>query len=173
MAAFVQIAGTQIALPDYARPDLAFTRSRSIGTVAAGQNVQITIGGGFIEIPLNVFAVFTTDNTATARTVEAVFEDSVGNSLSQTPANGQQAASVTRNYNFNVGLPTPYGPISVVFSTGLPTLPLLGGQIFALTSSPIPAGDQFSAVVLITMAVPTGPSRSTAAPQLVPTPLIA
>lgn len=172
MAVYYQIAGTQLALPDYARVDLAFSFTTDVMEFAPGDFLFYPITGDYIELPVSLFADYITTAALGDRTVfvQTKDENALVNSLSVAPTT--QPPSSARDYAFNVGLPFSYGPVGSIMQVGMPVIALLPGFVFELTTQNGDAGDIFDRVSLTTVRIPTGPQLADSTTPLA-TPVLA
>lgn len=163
------VGGTQIALPAYARIDLAFTTTTTVPTVAVGSIFVYTVQGHYIEVPLQAFAVFGTSNAVAARAVFLSIVDAGGAQIAQAPAGATQGASATLVYTFTTSATQAYGPIGSALVVPMSPIAIYPGGRVLIEATNEQADDQFTSVSLVTLRVPTG----TIGPEPVAEPLIA
>ncbi len=164
MAVFYQLAGTQLALPDYARIDLAYTYTYMIS--------NHVVPGAYIEIPTAAVLTLTTGATIANRIVEFSCRNQDGAIIAATEASAVQAANTQISYVINVGLPFAYTTAGSYMVFGIPTLACLPAWTIELGVTAFQTGDAESNVTVSVVRIPTGPALSTAPPVLTPTPLI-
>lgn len=171
-ASFLQVAGTQLALPPYARADLAFTDRKTFPAVTVGLPFSYVASDPYIDVILNAFGVFTTDGNAGNRIVLCEIDDNLGGVLTQVPANATQAMSLIYSYNFTVSPSGAYGPVGTQFQAGIPPIALLPGYTLYLEASGKQATDKWTSVTIQYVRVPTGPSFASQTPPLQATPVL-
>src|SRR5579872_4870636 len=88
------------ALPDYARPDMAFTVTESPPLPGPASGAAIVVVGDYIYNVLAVFAKLRTDATVGPRTMEFNIEDSSGNGIARITAPAAQPAGQTYSYTW-------------------------------------------------------------------------
>jgi hypothetical protein len=172
MAVFYQVAGTQVALPDYARTDLAFTSTQALTSPSAGLNCTYSVMGKYIEVPLAVSFLLTTDATIADRTGLVVYHDASGATIATLVAPTSTAATASVSFTFIVGSGVSYGPVGGQYVVPLPVYALLPSQSLVFGAGNLQATDQVSSVMLTTVKIPTGPalvapSVTALTPQLV------
>lgn len=172
MAVFLQIAGTQLVLPDYARLDIAF---QMITLQEPGTGVlpfDYLAEGAYIEVPISLYTRFESDEQLATRTVVLELLDGQENitALASSPAG--QAEDQIYNYSFNVGQTGAYGPVGSLVTVGMPVMTLYPGYTLRLSARGSDEGDAFTATALTTWKIPTGPPLAAAGPAL-PTPVLA
>lgn len=173
MGAFYSVAGTQLALPDNARPDLAYTFIYVIGTTANPPRHVHTVPGGYLEIPVAGFFRGVTDATVQNRLGELYIQRADTSYVVNPVAASVQAASLIYQYSFAVGSVSAYGPIGTAEIFAVPAIAAMPTDTIGVGLISTVATDYIDSGSLTVIRVPTGPNLSTAAPQLVPTPLIA
>lgn len=174
MAVYVQVAGTQLALPDYAHPELAYTQQYDYGTIAAGQIVTQMVEANYIDIVLAAFFTVVTGPTGGNRIAFFDIRDENQNVIATTVAGGGQAASGTVTYALNIGLPFPTPISGGIANFGLPTIAAYPPYSYRLGVSGRTPDDVMSNVTANVLRVPTGligpdptPPPAIAAPVLV------
>lgn len=169
MPEFLSVAGTQLALPDYARTDLAFTSTTFTKTNAAGVNYIYRIAGDYIEVILNLYFVFTSSAVVADRLPYAALSDEGGHLVNLSASDSTQPASLSFDYSLSVGQPFAYGSLIGAHIIGLPPVALLPGYSLTISAYAFSAGDVVRNISLTTIKVPTGPGetpRTVAAPTI-------
>lgn len=157
MAAIYQVAGTQLALPDYARIDLAYVEQLLPVSPAPQSQFQFKVPGNRIFIPLSIVAVFTTSALVNDRTLFYVAQDALPRNLAITFSPTTQPASTVINYAFNVGLAGAYSTGGTFTAIPLPVMALMPTNSLNLSVIAMTAGDQISGIAVTAIAIPTGP----------------
>lgn len=152
------ILGRTLALPYYARPDLADTNTTVDGPLPAGLVSVHTCAEGFIEVPQEITFTWTTSAVVANRTLGIKFQDVDGNVTGQILCNGQQPASTSYRYTFVLDA----GGSFVSGTFGLAPLPfryLIAGDNWRLFGVNLDAGDVQNGLTHIEQRIPTGPER--------------
>lgn len=171
-SAFIQVAGTQLALPPNARPDLAFTASTPVAQPAAGADASYTVQGQYLEVPLCVACTFNTSNQVASRGVLLSVNGAPSTvTLAAWPAAAVQAASLDIDYTFSAGAGSAYGPVAAFSAVSFPAFLLFPTYVLNVSANNIQTNDQFSAIVVTTIKIPTGPALVSAMPPAA-TPLL-
>lgn len=172
MAVFFQVAGTQLALPDYARIDLAYIDQLLPASPPPDTQFLLPVPGDRIYVPVGVVMTFTTDGTVAARTVFYTTEDSAAHNLALTFSPTPQPASTSVIYAFNVGLATGYTTAATLTAIPLPVSAIMATQILNLSALGFQAGDRITQIAITVVAIPTGPLIA-ATTETVATPVLA
>lgn len=172
MAQYLQIAGTQVTVPDYCRLDLAYENQYMFGTLGAGSIATQQISGNYVEIVTGAFFTLTTDSQVSSRICFFDVRDGSNNTLVATYAGGTQAASLVVTYAMNIGLPYPTGTTPGLANFGLPVFACLPGVTFRFGASGRTSGDVMSAVTATVLRIPTGPVPETHTVMPVLTPVL-
>lgn len=166
---FLTIAGTEVPLPNYARPELAFGVTTNGGTLTPGATFTYSVSGNFVEVVTAVFGIFQTSATVANRVVLVQITDASGVEVASTPPPSQQAASLTITYSFLASATQAYGPVGSTTIVPLPIVALYPGAKVQLTVANIQVDDQLKNVAVTSIRVPTG----SVGPEPVTEPLVA
>lgn len=150
------VAGTDLPLPYYAEPSLANQNLTSVGSVALGTAYDYAVGKGMIEVPMLIFATFTTSATVSNRAVFVTIFDSSNAAVIRVTAGATQPQSTINTYSFISGLPSALGPIGRTQQAGFAPVVMMPGWSFSMNVNNLDAGDQFSSIGVTVIRIPTG-----------------
>jgi hypothetical protein len=172
MGGLLQIAGTQLPLPDYARIDLAYSQTTVPGTQPNGTAYTYSVVGRNLEVITNVFFNLTTSSAIANRAVQVVFNDQAGNNLAIAVAPTAQTASLTVYYTYSVGTSNAYGPVAGDAVVGLSPLVLDSGYTMQISVNGMDSGDQIRTPAVVALRIPTGGAPIAPPVVALPTPLL-
>lgn len=167
-----------IVLPDYARPELAYTEPVLLALAGTGSSLTYAAAGPLIDVPLAIAATVVTSGTAGNRVFNLKVFDEDSNLLAQVVSPNAQPASTEYDYAASI-------QFANVFSSGAgtqclpwPPVALLERWQLIVAYGPQQNGDVFKRPPVLTlMRIPTGhvgPRRDEPErPVLLPTPLVA
>lgn len=161
----------EIALPAFARRDLAYTVPVVVGPLSAGLVTLHTVPGGVIEILQQVTFTWTTSNVVANRSLGVKFLDVAGDVVGQTLVNGTQPASTSYRYTFMLDA----GGSFVAGTFGLAQLPFLfsqPGEQWQLIGTALDPGDVQNGLTYTVIRIPTGPGEAPVEATVVPTPAL-
>lgn len=157
------IAGRSVALPSFARLDLADTNETVNSPLAAGLVSVHHCAEGFLEIPQSITFTWVTSAVVASRTLGIVFHDTDGNTTGQILCNGVQPASTSFRYTFMLDAGGSF--VSGVF--GLAPLPfrfLQANDTWQIFGINLDAGDIQNGMTHVETRIPTGPAAPSGAP---------
>lgn len=177
MAQFLDIAGTQLTLPESARLDLAFTVTPYYAAVGTGANLW-TSSTNYYDVVTGLSFSHTTGSTTAARLPTYRLADGNGRVIGFTCCPQSQAASTTGYYNFATSYGAAFSNTDQAsnnfYSAPLPVFVMTGGAFSYVDLLNNQAGDSaLLSVILTVLRVPTGPGEGTGPEaQSVPTPIL-
>lgn len=151
------IVGRTLALPYYARVDLARTNTTVNPPLPAGLVSLHTCAEGFLEIPQEITFTWVTSATVANRSLGIVFHDVDGNTTGQILCDGTQPASTSYRYTFILDAGGSF--VSGVFGMApLPFRYLQAGDSWQIFGVNLDSGDVQNGMTHIEQRVPTGPA---------------
>lgn len=160
-----------VALPVYARTDLAYTKTVVNGTAAVGGAWRHDVVGGQLEIIQQVTTTWVTSAVVGDRFAGIQFHDPRGNVIGQAYMPGPQPASTTYNYTWMLDPGGAY--VQNTFGiAALPFLYLYENCYMQMVVVNADAGDLETGQTHTEVVIPTGPPLSTAPPSIASSPVI-
>lgn len=159
-----------LALPYYARLDLAFLEPLYFGAAAPGLIYTTTSGDGALTLVSFASWTIVTSATVAARTVFCSLIDQTGATLWQVPA----AAFVPESSSVRVTMLSGQGSTEAIGSSYVISVPptiLHPGDQLRFDASNWDAGDQITSLNFERMVIPTGPALDQPQPAATPLPL--
>lgn len=157
-----------LALPAYARVDLAFTDVFFItnATFQAGATrMMFFVPGEFIYYVISAYADITTDATVGNRALVWLVLDPDGNVVTQSPAAAVQPAAVRYTYQWALNPGAAYGPLNGQLLSPIPPQVLTAGYRSGFQfNGKVPGDIGVSSFVVI--KIPTGPPLGSPAAAL-------
>lgn len=160
-----------VALPVYARVDLAYTETQVVGPIPTGLSTVHTVPGGQLEIPQQITLTWITSATVANRFIGVQFKDAAGNVVGQAYMPGPQAASTTFNYTFMLDPGGAY----VENTFGIAALPFMfmqEGYSWHVVCVNADSGDQEDGLTHTEVVIPTGPPLTAVTPTITSSPVI-
>jgi hypothetical protein len=166
------VAGTEIALPPYTRPDLAYTTTVALADPAPATAATYRVTGAYYEVVLAIFFAYVASAAIGNRDVWVVYVDESGNTILVSPSPTGLSAGQVSDYNLSVNASGARVGTGQQIVIGLPALALAPGQSVVIESAIFQAGDQITAATITTIKIPTGSTTLAVAPApLFPTPI--
>jgi hypothetical protein len=126
-------------------------------TPAVASGFTYTVGGKYWERIVSVDFKLVTDGNAANRIVTLAYQDQDAREFARTASPFAQAAGITTQYGFGIGM-MQFGAASAASIGGpLPSLFLRPGHKLVVSIAAVQAGDQVSLVTLYIERFPTGP----------------
>ena len=167
-------AGIALALPDYARLDLAWQESLTVGPASgSGPTVTYTVPGLYIDVLVSLTANYAAGGVSTTPRIPALqYLDANGNVFAQVTAIDAVDQGDGSTISFIAGLDNAYStpPFQTI---GCPVIPMLPTYQFQLTAFNSQPGDVWSQPDLAILHIPTGPPIDTSQPAIVLPPILA
>lgn len=160
-----------VALPAYARTDLAYTNTQAVFPLVAGLSTVHTVPGGQLEQPEQITLTWITSAVVANRFIGLQFKDNAGNVIGQTYMSGPQTAGTTFNYTFMLDA----GSAFVAGNFGIAPLPFMflrEQYVWHVVCVNADSGDQQDGLTHTEVVIPTGPPLAAATPTITATPVI-
>lgn len=162
---------TGLYVPQGGAPGSGYQAALTLPNPFSGTALAYKVGASFYEEVLSFKALFTTDGTASTRSVTYTVSDATGAIIAIMPSAGSQAASLSKYYNYTTTLATPVSD-AVAGVIGGPPAPIMlqPNWTVSMVVSNIAAGDKFTGAYIVVNRIPTGVAEPTPL-ALVPTPI--
>lgn len=171
MAVFYQVAGTQLALPDYARVDLAYPWTYYGGTRPVGQKWNVVVSSGALEIPLSGFFSLVTSAAVSTRVPTFIVFNAEGLNVAVGSATTGQGAGAHIYYGLVAGPGFSYSTVGANSEFWIPPVVCNLGWTMQFGAGTFDPTDQIQDALLTVVRIPAGPPI-TATTRLTATPLL-
>lgn len=176
MAEYVQTPGGTVVLPDYTRPDMAFTETLAGVTPTILETTIYAAVGLYFDVVIDYTVQYRTGGSAGDRVPVLIVKDENKNAVAFAPPPAPIPASVIAFYNWNSAVSDSFAVVSATnnryMQVAFPLVALLPGWSLVMEPDGALAGDLFIMPNLTILHVPTGPPLASGAPAVAATPIL-
>lgn len=158
---YITGGGPGLALPNYARPDLAFQQVLTLGPAAGiTPSLYYQVPGQYVGVLLLLYFVFRSDSGAGTRALSLSTTIENTGTAFVVPGITLQPASTSYVYTWATNLSSAYNFNGKYSLMPFPPIALAGGSSYTVTNvgNVNGAGDLFTTNTAVVLLIPTGPN---------------